>query len=61
MAQKKLISYQKSKGFTLSEKGKSIAVQIIRNHRLWEVFLVIELGFRWDQVDDIAEQGGRKN
>lgn len=56
MAQKKLISYQKSKGFKLSEKGRSIAIQIIRNHRLWEVFLVTKLGFRWDEVHDIAEQ-----
>ncbi len=56
MAGKKLVTYQKSKGFRLTEKGKQVAVGIIRNHRLWEVFLVDKLGFRWDEVHDLAEQ-----
>lgn len=56
MSGKKLVTYQKSKGFKLTEKGKQVAVGIIRNHRLWEVFLVDKLGFRWDEVHDLAEQ-----
>jgi DtxR family Mn-dependent transcriptional regulator len=56
MARKKLVIYQKSKGFKLTEKGRKVAVGIIRNHRLWEVFLVDKLGFRWDEVHDIAEE-----
>jgi DtxR family Mn-dependent transcriptional regulator len=56
MAEKKLVSYKKSKGFKLTEKGKQVAVAIIRNHRLWEVFLVYKLGFKWDEVHDLAEQ-----
>jgi len=56
MAHKKLVSYQKSKGFKLTEKGRQVAISIIRNHRLWEVFLVDKLGFRWDEVHDLAEQ-----
>jgi DtxR family Mn-dependent transcriptional regulator len=56
MAQKKLVSYQKSKGFKLTEKGRQVAIGIIRNHRLWEVFLVDKLGFRWDEVHEMAEQ-----
>ncbi|MEC5144930.1 metal-dependent transcriptional regulator [Chitinophaga sp. 212800010-3] len=56
MAKKKLILYQKMKGVKLSEKGKQIAVGIIRNHRIWEVFLVDKLGFRWDEVHELAEQ-----
>ncbi|HNR17601.1 MAG TPA: metal-dependent transcriptional regulator [Bacteroidia bacterium] len=56
MAQKKLVGYQKSKGVKLTEKGKQVAVGIIRNHRLWEVFLVDKLGYRWDEVHDMAEQ-----
>jgi len=55
MASKKLVIYQKSKGFKLTEKGRQVAVGIIRKHRLWEVFLVDKLGFRWDEVHDIAE------
>jgi len=56
MAGKKLVTYQKSKGFKLSEKGKKVAVGIIRNHRLWEVFLVQSLGMTWDEVHEIAEE-----
>lgn len=56
MAKKKLVIYQKSKGFRLTDKGKEVAVGIIRNHRLWEVFLVSKLGFKWDEVHNLAEQ-----
>lgn len=56
MAGKKLIIYEKSRGFKLTEKGKQVAVGIIRKHRLWEVFLVEKLGFGWDEVHEIAEQ-----
>jgi DtxR family Mn-dependent transcriptional regulator len=56
MAGKKLISYQKSKGVSLTEQGRLIALNIIRKHRLWEVWLVNNLGFKWDEVHEIAEQ-----
>lgn len=56
MSQKKLILYEKSKGFKLTEKGRKIAVNTLRKHRLWEVFLVNNLGFRWDEVHDMAEE-----
>lgn len=56
MAAKKLVIYQKSKGFKLTEKGRQVAVGIIRKHRLWEVFLVNKLGFGWDEVHTIAEE-----
>jgi DtxR family transcriptional regulator, Mn-dependent transcriptional regulator len=56
MALKKLISYEKSKGVRLTEQGRQIALNIIRKHRLWEVWLVTNLGFKWDEVHEIAEQ-----
>jgi DtxR family transcriptional regulator, Mn-dependent transcriptional regulator len=56
LAKKKFIFYQKMKGVKLLEKGKQVAINVIRNHRLWEVFLVSKLGFRWDAVHEIAEQ-----
>lgn len=56
MAKKKLINYQKSKGVKLTEKGRTIALGIVRKHRLWEVFLVEKLQFGWDEVHEIAEQ-----
>ncbi|WP_456377171.1 metal-dependent transcriptional regulator [Lutibacter sp.] len=56
LAEKELINYEKYKGVTLTHSGKKIAVGIVRKHRLWEVFLVNNLNFNWDEVHDIAEQ-----
>jgi DtxR family Mn-dependent transcriptional regulator len=56
LSDKKLVNYKKYKGVTLAKKGQDIAVSIIRNHRLWEVFLVEKLNFKWDEVHDLAEE-----
>jgi DtxR family Mn-dependent transcriptional regulator len=56
LAEKEYIDYKKYQGVKLTEKGKKIALKIIRNHRLWEVFLVKKLGFKWDEIHDLAEQ-----
>lgn len=56
LAEKKLIDYEKYQGVNLTAKGKSIAISIVRKHRLWEVFLVKNLDFKWNEVHDIAEQ-----
>lgn len=53
---KKLLTYQKYKGFKLNAEGKLLALTIIRKHRLWEFFLVNKLNFGWDEVHDIAEE-----
>tara|TARA_B100000214_G_C23903050_1_gene597437 strand:- start:429 stop:1085 length:657 start_codon:yes stop_codon:yes gene_type:complete len=53
---KKLIKYEKYKGVSLSKKGKDIAINILRKHRLWETFLVEKLNFNWENVHDVAEQ-----
>ncbi len=55
LSDKKLVNYKKYQGVNLTKKGKEIAVSIIRNHRLWEVFLVEKLNFKWDEVHDLAE------
>ena len=52
----KLINYKKYQGTELTTKGRSMAIEIIRKHRLWEVFLVEKLDFKWDEVHDIAEE-----
>ncbi len=56
LSEKKLISYDKVKGAKLLDKGNKAALSIIRNHRLWEVFLLEKLGYSWDVVHEIAEQ-----
>lgn len=56
LAVKKVVDYKKYQGVNISDKGKKVALQIIRKHRLWEVFLVEKLKFNWDEVHDIAEE-----
>jgi DtxR family Mn-dependent transcriptional regulator len=56
LSEKKLINYQKYKGVFLTGKGEKLALGIVRKHRLWEVFLMQKLMFRWDEVHEIAEQ-----
>ncbi|MBK8955994.1 MAG: metal ABC transporter permease [Saprospiraceae bacterium] len=41
--------------FTLTELGKTRAIQLVRAHRLWETFLVEELGLETDQIHEDAE------
>ncbi|HPG11604.1 MAG TPA: metal-dependent transcriptional regulator [Chitinophagaceae bacterium] len=52
---KKLVNYQRYKGFRLTEQGNKVALNIIRRHRLWEYFLSEKLKFNWDEVHDVAE------
>lgn len=53
---KKLVTYQKYKKVQLTNTGRQVAIQIIRKHRLWEVFLHDKLNFTWDEVHEVAEQ-----
>lgn len=56
LSEKELVDYVKYQGVTLTEKGKLTAINIVRKHRLWEVFLVEKLSFKWDQVHEVAEE-----
>lgn len=53
---KRIVHYQRYKGFNLTESGNRKALSIIRKHRLWEYFLVNKLGFEWDEVHQVAEE-----
>lgn len=52
----KMLTHESYKGVKLTDAGRKIALQIIRKHRLWELFLVETLGFTWDNVHEVAEQ-----
>lgn len=51
-----LIEYQPYKGAQLTQLGRNEAISLIRKHRLWETFMVDNLGFGWDEVHEVAEQ-----
>jgi len=53
---KKLLQYERYKGFRLNEAGKKAALDVVRKHRLWEYFLSAHLKFDWDKVHSIAEE-----
>lgn len=56
LSEKEVVIYKKYQGVTLTVLGKKTAANIIRKHRLWEVFLVEKLNFSWDEVHEVAEQ-----
>lgn len=50
-----IITYTPYRGVELTEKGVAIAKQLIRRHRLWEVFLSEKLGYEWDEIHEDAD------
>ena len=55
LADLEYVNYEKSRGVTLTATGKDIALEILRHHRLIELYLTQELGFSWDEVHEQAE------
>ncbi len=51
-----LVSHERYQGVTLTETGKAIALEIIRHHRLLELYLFKALGVPWDGVHEEAEK-----
>ncbi len=55
LAKLKLVNYEKHYGVTLTEAGEKLALEVIRHHRLLELYLMEALGFRWDEVHEQAD------
>lgn len=51
-----LIDYQKYRGMILTPEGERAALEIIRRHRLIELYLVEELGYALHEVHDEADR-----
>ncbi len=49
------VTYTKHQGVELTEAGRRIALKILRRHRLIEHYLVVKLGYSWDEVHEEAE------
>jgi DtxR family Mn-dependent transcriptional regulator len=50
------VAHRAYHGVALTESGRRWALELVRSHRLWEVFLCERLGFDWHEVHDLAEQ-----
>ncbi len=54
--QLKLLAYRRYKGVTLTGRGERVALEIIRHHRLLELYLNQKVGIEWHKVDAEAEE-----
>jgi DtxR family Mn-dependent transcriptional regulator len=50
-----LVEHERYRGVRLTEKGRRVALEVIRHHRLLELFLVENLGMTEDEVHAEAE------
>src|SRR4029077_18374365 len=50
-----LVEHQPYKGVALTAKGRRVALEVLRHHRLLEAYLSESLGVPWDRVHDEAE------
>jgi len=50
-----LVEREKYKGVTLTPEGETVALEVVRHHRLLETFLTEELGYDWSEVHAEAE------
>jgi DtxR family Mn-dependent transcriptional regulator len=50
-----LVEHEPYRGVRLTERGRFVALEVIRHHRLLELFLVENLGMGWDEVHAEAE------
>jgi DtxR family Mn-dependent transcriptional regulator len=51
-----LVEHDRYKGQQLTRDGRKVALELVRHHRLLEMFLVQVLGYSWDEVHDEAER-----
>jgi DtxR family Mn-dependent transcriptional regulator len=51
-----LVVHDRYRGQQLTKEGRKVAVELVRHHRLLEMFLVQVLGYSWDEVHDEAER-----
>ena len=56
LAENGLVEYEPYHGVRLTDEGRTMALRVIRNHRLIEVFLIQTLGYSWDEVHSEAER-----
>ena len=51
-----LVDHDRYRGQQLTREGRKVALELVRHHRLLEMFLVQVLGYTWDEVQDEAER-----
>lgn len=52
----KLVVHNPYHGISLTSSGRGVALEVIRHHRLLELYLSRALGYEWDEVHQEAER-----
>jgi len=55
LAKLNMVEYEKHYGVILTKSGEKLALEVIRHHRLIELYLIEALGFTWDEVHEQAD------
>jgi len=55
LAELGLAEHEPYRGVRLTSRGRRVALEVLRHHRLLELFLSAELGMPWDRVHEEAE------
>jgi DtxR family transcriptional regulator, Mn-dependent transcriptional regulator len=55
LAEQDLVEHAPYHGVTLTESGQRVALEVLRHHRLLELYLAEQLGVPWDRVHEEAE------
>jgi DtxR family Mn-dependent transcriptional regulator len=55
LAECNLITHTPYQGVQLTAAGEKVALEVLRHHRLIELYLVEALGYSWDEVHEEAE------
>jgi DtxR family Mn-dependent transcriptional regulator len=55
LAEMGLVTHAPYRGVELTPKGMDVALEVLRHHRLLELYLAESLGVPWDRVHDEAE------
>jgi DtxR family Mn-dependent transcriptional regulator len=55
LAEVGVLEHERYHGVRLTDKGRRLALEVLRHHRLIELFLAEELGMPWDRVHAEAE------
>src|SRR5207245_7323958 len=55
LAELGLLEHEPYRGVRLTDHGREVALEVLRHHRLLELFLAEELGMPWDRVHAEAE------
>jgi DtxR family Mn-dependent transcriptional regulator len=56
LGQLRFVTYARSEGISLTPAGTKVALEILRHHRLLELYLKEALGYSWDRLHEEAEK-----